>query len=81
MKFLSIICLAGMCGIAVTMLFHFSSTDVKENQRRFWAGPYMACVIIALLGGIGFGLAWNAERNRSIQLEEMKINYERLHRK
>ena len=69
-----------MCGLAVTMLFHISS-DVKENENKFWIGPYVACVLIALLGGIGFGLTWNAERNRSIQVEKMKINYEKSYRK
>lgn len=81
MRFLSIICLAGMCGVAITMLFHLSSADVKEDERKFWFGPYLVCLIIVLLGGIGWGLTWNAERNRAIQVERMKISYEKSHRK
>ncbi len=75
MRFLSIICLAGLCGLAITMVFHISN-----SERKFWA-PYSACVIIALLGGIGFGLTWNAERERSVQVERLKVNYEQSQRK
>lgn len=74
MRFLSIICLAGMCGLAVTMLFHLSKSS-EESNKKFWA-PYLVCLLIAMMGGIGFGLTWNAERERSIQVERLKISYE-----
>ena len=74
MRFLSIICLAGMCGLAVTMLFHLSKGG-EESNKKFWA-PYLACLLITLMGGVGFGLTWNAERERSIQVERLKVSYE-----
>lgn len=75
MRFLMIICLAGMCGLAITMLFHFSNEDSSDNRKFFWA-PYLACALIALLGGVGFGLTWNAERERAVEVERLKVSYE-----
>jgi hypothetical protein len=72
MRFLSIVCLAGMCGLAITMLFHFTACE-QDSKKTFWA-PYLVCLIVVLMGAIGFGCAWNAERNREMERSRAKYN-------
>jgi len=79
MRFLAIVCLAGMCGLAITMLYHFSNKD--ETGSEEWALPYAVFLLITLTGSMGFGFAWNAERDRSIQVEKLKISYEKAKEK
>ena len=75
MRFLAIICLAGMCGLTITVLYHFSNRD--DTKFNEWILPYVTFLIIILTSSVGFGLAWNAERDRSVEVEKLKTNYEK----